>query len=413
MTGRSVQILDTVAIAVSCLALLAQPALARVQQEPESRVPQLAVRAQAVGVLTRVDPMIAGRTFTEGYILHPILGLNAMSGALSGRLTLNLEGLTLERGELAPGNAGEGYVDRRHPHNYLHEMVGSARVHTGPWSTSLTIGRGFAPFGTDDPMVRPFVVYPTNHHWAQILERWIVIAAVERGPLTLEAGLFNGDEPFGADDLGRLDRFADSWSARATLQPTDGLELQVSAARVASPEHDGGAGLDQRKWSASARVVSNSTTEQGWYALIEWARTGEWGPVRRAFLFSSLLSEAAYKWRTWSMAARIERTTRPEEERLRDGFRSSRPHGDENIIGVTRWLTVSAHLARRMSLQGLRFDPFLEAVYGNVTETTGSIFEPSVFYGGRDIWTLSLGMRVSVGTLHARMGRYGVALHND
>ena len=47
---------------------------------------------------------------------------------------------------------------------------GAARV-------SLSIGKGFAPFGTDDPMVRPFVRYPVNHHLSQILERGVAIAA--------------------------------------------------------------------------------------------------------------------------------------------------------------------------------------------------------------------------------------------
>ena len=37
--------------------------------------------------------------------------------------TLNGEGLTMARGELSTGSFGEGYVDRRHPHTYLHELV--------------------------------------------------------------------------------------------------------------------------------------------------------------------------------------------------------------------------------------------------------------------------------------------------
>ena len=44
-------------------------------------------------------------------------------------------------------------------------------------------------------MMRPFAAYPVNHHLAQILERYVVTAAVRRGALTVEAALFNGDEP--------------------------------------------------------------------------------------------------------------------------------------------------------------------------------------------------------------------------
>ena len=89
----------------------------------------------------------------------------------------NLEGWTLDRGELNAGVWGEGYVDRRHPHTFLHELILSATTSLAGFDASLSAGRGFAPFGTDDPMVRPFVKYPANHHLAQILERWVAIGA--------------------------------------------------------------------------------------------------------------------------------------------------------------------------------------------------------------------------------------------
>ena len=37
--------------------------------------------------------------------------------------SLNLEGATMSNGELNTGALGEGFVDRRHPHTYLHEGV--------------------------------------------------------------------------------------------------------------------------------------------------------------------------------------------------------------------------------------------------------------------------------------------------
>jgi len=51
---------------------------------------------------------------------------------------------------------------------------------------SLAAGKGFVPFGTDDPMTRPFAAYPVNHHLAQILERYVAIAAVSAGPVIVE-----------------------------------------------------------------------------------------------------------------------------------------------------------------------------------------------------------------------------------
>ena len=65
----------------------------------------------------------------------------------------------------------------------------------GRGELSLSVGKGFVPFGTDDPIVRPVIRYPVNHHLAQILERAVIIAAARHGPAGIEAALFNGDEP--------------------------------------------------------------------------------------------------------------------------------------------------------------------------------------------------------------------------
>lgn len=150
---------------------------------------------QATGLLTRVAPAFAGQTFTEGYLSQPhVSGRVTLLGGwaeLAG--TFNLEGLTLRRGELNPGMYGEGYVDRRHPHAYVHDLVASVgwpiRALPGA-SMSLAAGRGFTPFGTDDPMDRPFAKFPVNHHQAQVMERLLVAAAFRWGPGLIEVGTF-------------------------------------------------------------------------------------------------------------------------------------------------------------------------------------------------------------------------------
>jgi hypothetical protein len=323
---------------------------------------------------------------------------------------LNLEGWTLDRGELNAGVWGEGYVDRRHPHTFLHEAVIVGTAALAGFDGSLAVGRGFAPFGTDDPMVRPFVKYPANHHLAQLLERWVAVAAVRRGPVVLEAATFNGDEPIGPESLGEIDRFGDSWSLRATALPRPWLEAQVSRAFVASPEHAAGGGLDHRKWSASARA-DLSRRDMGLYGLLEWARTDEYSSGRRLFAFSSWLAEAAADRGPWRAAARWERTTRPEEERLVDPFRTTRPHADENIIGATRWIAVSARLERSFARATLVATPFVEVSRATVSELTGAIFSPEDFYGEDTLWGVSAGVSLRLGALMHRMGRYGVADH--
>ena len=146
------------------------------------------IRAQAIALATRVDPGPANRSYTEGYLAQPIImaHTSALRGHVSALATLDFEGLTLERGQLNPGTYGEGYADRRHPHTYLHEAIVTASGAFGGIGVSLAAGKGFVPFGTDDPMMRPFAAYPVNHHLAQILERYVAIAAFRRGPGSIE-----------------------------------------------------------------------------------------------------------------------------------------------------------------------------------------------------------------------------------
>src|SRR5690606_33321407 len=215
----------------------------------------LAWGAHAVAVATHAVPALAGEALTEAVLTQPVLSaaVRGWGGRLQLQGMLNLEGVTLADGELNPGAWGEGFVDRRHPHTLLHEAVGTVELRRGRAAASLTIGKGFAPYGTDDPMARPFIKFPVNHHLAQILERAVVIGAVRYGPAALEAGVFNGDEPQDPQDMPTLDRLGDSWAARATVWPGAGLELSASHAWLKSPEHVGGAGLDRRMWSAAVR----------------------------------------------------------------------------------------------------------------------------------------------------------------
>src|SRR6185436_5736891 len=140
----------------------------------------------------------------EGYLTQPVVMAHAAPAGGRVRLvgTLDLEGLTLRRGQLNAGAFGEGYVDRRHPHTLVHEAVASvegALPGARGVRASLAAGKGFVPFGTDDPMSRPFVLFPVNHHLAQVLERALVVGGARAdgrgGSAALEAPLFNRDEP--------------------------------------------------------------------------------------------------------------------------------------------------------------------------------------------------------------------------
>jgi hypothetical protein len=374
--------------------------------------PSVSLGANAVPVYTWVDPVPGDRSLGEIRVVQPTIMAHAQ--AFSSRLrfltTLNLEGWTIRQGELAPGDWGEGFMDRRHPHTYVHEailMFDDLLGRTGEAArVSLSAGKGFAPFGTDDPMSRPPLRYPVNHHLAQILERAVAIIGVRAGPIMVEGGLFNGDEPERPGQWPRVGRFGDSWSGRITVLPVSQLELQGSHAEVESPEHRPGFGTDQSKWSLSARwtgAVKHSPV----YGLIEWARTSE---ADGFFVFHSVLAEGAWTRGASRLHYRFERTERPEEERTLNPFRSLRPHFENSILGTTRWTIHTLGYSRRLQLpQGFSADPLVEVSYGRVADVDGGFFDAATWYGKTSFWSMSIGARLSLGMRLHRMGRYGVA----
>jgi hypothetical protein len=161
----------------------------------QTQMPTWSAMAQAVPLVTWSGATATQPVHLEGYLAQPMVMARGAGRWWSLDATLNLEGLTLTRGELTLGAQGEGYVDRRHPHAYVHEAVLSLERRFGVTATSVSAGRGFVPFGSDDPMVRPFVKYPANHHLAQMPERLVAIGAVSGRAFTLEGATFGGDEP--------------------------------------------------------------------------------------------------------------------------------------------------------------------------------------------------------------------------
>ncbi len=369
------------------------------------------VMGQAIGVVESVDPIPGGGTLTEARVVQPVVMLHGrwLGGRLQALGTLNLEGLTIPDGELTPGAWGEGFNDRRHPHTYAHELILTGvdllgRM-DGPGRLSISAGKGFAPFGSDDPMSRPTLRYPVNHHLSQILERAVLIAGYRLGPVALEGGLFNGDEPERPGQWPKWSRFGDSWSARLTLFPVAGVELSGSRAQVKSPEHRPGAGTTASKWHAAVRVERPLGGGQG-YLLAEWARTSE---ADGFFVFRSVLAEASWRRGPHRPYVRFERTDRPEDHRTVDLFRSIRPHLENSILGITRFSlqTVGYGYSARLAGGRLRVEPFVEGTLGTARSHGGGILTPELLYGGSSVRALSVGTRVEWRLGGHRMGRYG------
>jgi len=367
----------------------------------------LELRARAIPLLGFSDQVPDGGGLGELRIVQPLLAadLSLWRGRMMLIGNFNLEGATIPGGELALGDWGEGFVDRRHPHTYLHELM--AVVTSSPdrgWQVGGALGKGFVSFGTDDPMSRPPIRYPVNHHWAQVLERAVLLGQLRHRWVTVEGSLFNGDEPESPDQWPKLDRLGDSWALRVSLTPLAGVEGQVSRARVESPEHRPGAGLEHRQWSASARL-ERRVAGRAVYGLVEWARTTV-GPD--IFRFSSVLGEGAIRLGRIRPYYRFERTERPEEERT-SAFRSRRPLLENSILGTSRWTTHTAGLGLERPGSGRwSLEPTLEATVGHIAKAGPGLFQVADWYDSPRFWSLTVGVRLELGRDPHRMGRYGV-----
>ena len=371
----------------------------------------LAVMATVLATI--VAPAINGSTRREWLLTQPMLGVrgaHGAQGAVQYTTMLNFERWTMPSGEPVAGIWGEGFIDRRHPHTVIHEAMVSGRFGSGTAQLSLAAGKGFVAFGTDDPMVRPFTKYPANHHLSQVMERVQVIGAVRIARrVALEATVFHGDEPSGPLAPPRWRRFGDSRATRLTVWPVPTLELQGSLADVRSPEFIRADGLDHRKHSASVRWTPGRGRTT--YLHAEWARTDERVRDRTVIVYGTALAEMLWSARGWNVAARAERTSRPEEERLLDPFRTARPPNHLTLQGMTRWQIGTLHVNHALPLPRGR----QAALFGEVSRARSTplmrpvLLDPRNISGADVAWHVTGGLRFGFGSMSARAGRYGVA----
>ncbi|HET7040737.1 MAG TPA: hypothetical protein VFI13_01915, partial [Gemmatimonadales bacterium] len=276
--------------------------------------------------------------------------------------------------------------------------------HDGPLELSVAAGKGFVAFGDDDPMSRPVVRYPVDHHFAQLLERAVVIGAATWGPARVEATWFNGDEPLTPSSWPNWDRGLDSRAIRLSLTPGHGVEAQYSHARVLSPEHREGSGPPQVKDDASLRWAGPLRGRAS-YALVNWARTDE---ASGFFVFHSLVAEGSTVLGRHHPYLRFERTERPEDQRTSDPFRSVRPPLDNTSMGRTRWTvwTAGDGVSFLTARGRLEVRPFVEGSLARVRTLEG-IFAPETFYGSDVLPSVTVGVRLDWGGMgRMRMGRY-------
>ena len=143
-------------------------------------------------------------------------------------------------GEVAEGRP---LIDRQHPHDLFMQL---AAVWRTPLSdkTGLTLAGGPAGEPALGPVAfmhrasaaeNPFA--PLGHHTfdSTHIAFGVVTAAIDHGPWTAEASVFNGREPDENRwnfDFGKLD----SVSGRLWYKPSERWEFQVSSGRLVEPE---------------------------------------------------------------------------------------------------------------------------------------------------------------------------------
>ncbi len=330
------------------------------------------------------------------------------------RFMPNFEGISMPDGEVTFGGWGEGFIDARHPHTLLHEAMLSFNWWDAPGGAlSLSAGRGFAPFGTGDPMYRPALKYPTNHHLSQILERWTVNASyLADAGLGVEVGVFDGTEPEDWLDVGNYRDFGNSWSGRLSWRfgevtgITAPWEISASYGDVTEVHH----GHEERTVLYNAAIRHDARYDFG--ALYGLAEASVSDPDDGDGYFSILGEVQA----SLGMGARhhpfyrIEYATRPEYPREGpdgdDFFRYD--HGD-HAIGATRWLIQSVGYSFDWSPLPLSARPFVEIGYNQVRLERGpESLNPEALFGGSSFWSFTAGARIFLGGGPMRMGTYGV-----
>lgn len=368
--------------------------------------------AQAFPTFTFALPDDEGPLDETGfYLTQPAIMLNVESpqSRVSFRTTLNFEGVTQEDGELTFGGWGEGFIDKRHPHTLLHEAMLSVNV----WSRdgggfSLSAGKGFAPYGTDDPMSRPVIKYPTNHHLSQILERFTLNAAYSSPRWSVEAGVFGGNEPDGPYDFSNAESFANSFSTRVARRFGHGAmgiwewELSGSYGYVVE-EHDDHESTTQL-FNAALRHEHDHS-----FGRVYYMTEASFSDPDDGDGYFSVLGEASLFQGAHNPYGRVEYATRPEYVREgapgTDGF--FRYDHDSEPIGSTRWLIVSAGYGFTATSLPVSARPYVEVQWNRVSEDEGGI-DPDALFGRSSFFALSLGARVFFGGEPMRMGSYGV-----
>jgi len=184
--------------------------------------------------------------------------------------------LLLATGETADGRTP--LVDRQHPHDFFMELAATYSYQFAKTS-SVYLYAGLP----GDPALGPSAFMhrasgldipeaPITHHWLDSIHITfgVVTAGVVFDTVKFEASTFRGREP----DQFRYDiespKF-DSYSARASWNPTSELSMQVSWGHITSPEQLAPM-VDENRLTASLSYTKLFNAGDVWATTLAWGR---------------------------------------------------------------------------------------------------------------------------------------------
>ncbi len=247
------------------------------------------------------------KTFSENMLMgmasRPLgpgqLGLRAMLSAEPW--TIGSEGypLLLQTGETADGVTP--LVDRQHPHDLFMELAGTYSRPLGSAGDSVFVYLGLP----GEPALGPATFMhrfsgqenpeaPLGHHWLDSTHITYGVATLGwiRGDVKLEGSIFTGREP-DQNREGIESPKMDSWSLRASWNPTPDWSLQVSRGHLNSPEQLEPE-VDTDRTTASA-MYNRPLAGGNWQTTFAWGRNArDPGGTTDSFLLESAASRGRH-----------------------------------------------------------------------------------------------------------------------
>jgi hypothetical protein len=252
------------------------------------------------------DDQGGARGETKSFSENMLMGMATRelgSGRLGLRAMLSAEPWTIGRGGypllLQTGETADGVhplVDHQHPHDLFMELAATYSVPLGKDSSAfIYLGLPGEPAlgpatymhrfsGMDNPEA------PLGHHWLDSTHITYGVATLgwTRGGFKLEGSSFTGREPDEQRDNIESPKM-DSWSVRATWNPTPDWSFQISRGHLKSPEQlEPESDVDRTTASA---MWNHPLAAGNWQTTFAWGRNArDPGTTTDSFLLESAVT---------------------------------------------------------------------------------------------------------------------------